>query len=334
MRVYLVTGATGCIGAWTVAELLREGERVVALDVQPGPGRMRLLLEPVELERVESVVGDVVEPAQLEAIVDGYEVTNVIHLAALQVPATHADPRLGSLVNVTGTTNLFELARTRPTLSHLVYASSVAALGDPGPSTLYGVFKRANEGAASVYWQTEGVSSIGLRPHTVYGVGRDQGLTSAPTHAMLAAATGAPYRIPFGGALQLQYARDVAASFIAASRLEYEGASVHNLGGTETTIGEVVDTIAEVVPESAGAIAHDGMPLPFPSGLDSSSFSELVGQLPETPLVDGVRETVRRFRELSLREGHLGDAVEGAQAPDPLLDRRVGHEERGDAPSR
>jgi nucleoside-diphosphate-sugar epimerase len=302
MRVFLVTGATGCIGAWTVAELLREGERVVALDVQPGPGRLRLLLDPDELSRVESVVGDVTDPAQLEAVVDGYDVTNVIHLAALQVPACRANPRLGSQVNVTGTTNVFELARSRPTLSHVVYASSVAALGDPGPSTLYGVFKRANELAAAVYRDTDGVSSIGLRPHTVYGVGRDQGLTSAPTHAMSAAASGAPYRIPFGGALQLQYARDVAAAFIGASRLEYEGASVHNLGGTETTIREIVEAIAEAVPESAGAIACDETPLPFPSGLDSSSFAELVGETPETSLVDGVRETVRRFRELSLRE--------------------------------
>jgi hypothetical protein len=48
-------------------------------------------------------------------------------------------------------------------------------------------------------------------------------------------------------------------------------------------------------------ITHDQEPLPFPSGLDSSSFAGLVGELPEAPLVDGVRETVRRFRELALR---------------------------------
>jgi nucleoside-diphosphate-sugar epimerase len=312
MRVYLVTGAAGCIGAWTVAELVRAGERVVAFDLQPGPGRLRLLLDAGELEAVEPVVGDLTRLEELEAVVDGHGVTNVIHLAALQVPACRADPPLGSRVNVTGTINVFELAKRRPTLSHLVYASSVAALGEPVPSTVYGVFKRANEGAASVFWETEGVASIGLRPHTVYGVGRDQGLTSAPTHALLAAATGAPYRIPFGGPLQLQYARDVAGAFIAASRLEYAGASVHNLGGVETTIAEVVATIAEVVPDSTGAITYDETPLPFPSGLDSSSFAELAGPTPETSLRDGVRETVQRFRELSLRDEADGrHAVQG-----------------------
>ena len=48
------------------------------------------------------------------------------------------------------------------------------------PSTLYGVYKRANEGTATVFAAERGVPSVGLRPHTVYGVARDQGLTSAP----------------------------------------------------------------------------------------------------------------------------------------------------------
>src|SRR5258708_5652620 len=81
----------------------------------------------------------------------------------------------------------------RPTVS----ASSIAALrGDAAcPSTLYGVFKLANEGTAAGYFADFGVASIGLRPHTIYGPGRDQGLTSAPTAAMVAAARGEDYEI-------------------------------------------------------------------------------------------------------------------------------------------
>ncbi len=125
-----------------------------------------------------------------------------------------ADPLLGSRVNVVGTVNVFEATKQRE-LGPVVYASSIAALAPDGsdtapPSTLYGVFKRANEQGAGVYFAENGVSSVGLRPHTVYGIGRDQGVTSAPTTAMLAAVAGVPYRIPYGGACQLQLARDVA----------------------------------------------------------------------------------------------------------------------------
>ena len=51
------------------------------------------------------------------------------------------------------------------------------------PTTHYGVFKRANEGNARVYYLDHGLNSVGLRPLTVYGVNRDTGLTSDPTKA-------------------------------------------------------------------------------------------------------------------------------------------------------
>ena len=37
------------------------------------------------------------------------------------------------------------------------------------PHNHYGVYKRANEGNARVYWLDDGVPSIGLRPMTVFG---------------------------------------------------------------------------------------------------------------------------------------------------------------------
>ena len=88
-----------------------------------------------------------------------------------------------------GTVNVFEAAKRRE-LAPIIYASSIAALDRDGgvvgpPSTLYGAFKRANEHTARVYFEENGIASVGLRPHTVYGIGRDQGVTSAPTTAML-----------------------------------------------------------------------------------------------------------------------------------------------------
>ncbi len=99
------------------------------------------------------------------------------------------------------------------------------------PGTIYGVYKRANEGSASIYHAERGVASIGLRPHTVYGVGRDQGLTSAPTRAMLAAAAGVPVPDPVRRRSQFQYAPDVARAFVQAALSGYDGATVHNLAG-------------------------------------------------------------------------------------------------------
>ncbi|HTO25635.1 MAG TPA: NAD(P)-dependent oxidoreductase [Gaiellaceae bacterium] len=298
MPRFLVTGAFGCIGAWVVHELVRGGRDVVSFDLAAEPRRLRLLLGD-EADAVPHVAGDITDLAALDAVVERHGVTNVIHLAALQIPLVRADPPLGARVNVVGTTNVFEVAARRG-LAPVVYASSIAALdgaaGTAGtPSTLYGVFKRANEGTAQVYLAESGIPSVGLRPHTVYGVGRDQGLTSAPTTAMLAAAAGVPYRIPFGGACQMQLARDVARAFVAASDAGATGAAVHNLPGPVVRIADVVAAI------DADGIAFDETPLPFPAESDATSFGALVPGFEPTPLADGVRETVDAFRALLAR---------------------------------
>jgi UDP-glucuronate 4-epimerase len=310
---FLVTGAHGCIGAWVVHELVGDGRAVTTFDVSTDPRRLRLLLDDAALATVPHVTGDISDLAALERALDEHGITNVIHLAALQVPFCRADPPLGARVNVLGTVNVLEAVRRRAARpAPVVYASSVGAFDAPEehaapsmsghPATLYGVFKRANESTAFVYRAENGVSSIGLRPHTVYGPGRDQGLTSAPTTAMLAAAAGVPYRIPFGGAAQLQYARDVARAFIAASVSGHEGASVHNLPGRSVTIAEVVEAIAFAAPESAGSIGFEDVALPFPEEVDSGSFDEIAPRFACTPLAAGVRATVDRFRML-LAEG-------------------------------
>jgi nucleoside-diphosphate-sugar epimerase len=196
-------------------------------------------------------------------------------------------------------------------MAPVVYASSIAAYdaldeADPGappdmsgaPSTLYGVFKRANEGTAAVYWSEQRLPSVGLRPHTVYGPGRDQGLTSAPTFAMLAAAAGEPYRLPFGGRYQLQYAPDVAAAFVAASRSGASGAQVHNLAGRAVHTTELIAAIEAAAPAAAGTITFEERVLPFPDAVDPASLRAAIGELPETPLHDGVGDTIARFRRL------------------------------------
>jgi UDP-glucuronate 4-epimerase len=224
--------------------------------------------------------------------------------AALQVPFVRADPTLGAAVNVTGTANVLEAVRRRAgRIGHVVYASSVAVYGPAGtlagddvPGTLYGVYKRANEGTARRYLEDYGVSSIGLRPHTVFGPGRDQGVTSAPTIAMVAAAARRPYEIPFGGRIQLQHTADAGEAFARAALLGYEGASVHDLDGAVMEVGEVAALIREAAPGARIGVG-DGR-LPLVESVDGSSFVELLGGSVMGPVQERVTESVRRFEAL------------------------------------
>ena len=198
----LVTGALGCLGAWTLKALVDLGEEPVGFDVGSDDARLQIALSDDERARVTLVEGDVTDANAVGTTLDEHGITNVVHLAALQVPFVREDPERGARVNVHGTVVVLEAAKARLNrIRGIAYASSTAVYnatdrspapesGGTAPSTLYGVFKLANEGTARVYWQDEDVASIGIRPYIVYGPGRDQGLTSGPSLAMAAAARG------------------------------------------------------------------------------------------------------------------------------------------------
>ncbi len=306
---YLVTGAMGCIGAWVLAHLVHQGKRAVSFDLSSDRHRLDLLLDVKEQQQVTFVNGDLTQAAQLLEVCQGQRITHIIHLAALQVPFCKANPTLGAQVNVVGTVNVFEAAR-QAGLRHLAYASSVAVYGPPPPAasnqvlssaplqpaTLYGVTKLANEGMARVYWQDYQLSSIALRPYTVYGVGRDQGFTSGPTQAMLAAAAGQASHIPFFGPCQYHFASDVALQFIAAAETPLEGAFVFDMGGEPVNSAQL---IAEIQSARPGAqITCADSPLPFPAGLAGSAWREAFPQFSPTPLSEGIRQTITQFRTL------------------------------------
>jgi len=303
----LVTGALGCLGAWTIKALLGLGEEPVGYDLGGDDARLRLVLDGEERERVTLVEGDVTDGEALGRALDEHEITRVVHLAALQVPFCRADPARGAHVNVFGTVVAFEAVKARRhRIPGLAYASSTAVynVSDPSPapesggaepSTLYGVYKLANEGTARVFWHDQDVPSIGIRPYVVYGPGRDQGLTSGPSLAMEAAARGEGYEIAYGGTAQYDYAPDVGRAFALAARAASGGAHVANFPGEPSTMEEVVAAIEAAAPDVAGRITWDEGQLPFPESLQGTLLERLIGPVPRTPLADGVRRTVEHF---------------------------------------
>jgi nucleoside-diphosphate-sugar epimerase len=188
-RRFLVTGAQGCIGAWVVKDLVELGETVTVLDIDTVSRRLRQIAPESVIARAGFVRGDVSDPQTVCDLVGDRGITHIVHLAALQIPACQADPIKGAHVNVMGTLAVFEAARVHAAkVQRIVYSSSAAVFGREdmythaimddaplSPVSHYGVYKQANEGNARVYWRNHHVSSIGLRPLTVYGPGRDQG---------------------------------------------------------------------------------------------------------------------------------------------------------------
>lgn len=322
---FLVTGAMGCLGGWVVRLLLDEGTPVVGLDLSTNRARLRLIAGDRRLDRATFISGDIAEPRVVDEAIRSQGITHVVHCAALQVPFVRANPPLGARVNVLGTVNVFEaVAAGSEQVRGFVYASSAAVYGGPDrypngevtdvsphvpEGSLYAVFKEANELMARVYARDSGVVSVGLRPFVVYGPGRDRGMTSTPTAAMLAAVAGVPYRVSFRGPIYFNFAPDAAATFIAAARSRPSSPAVVNVPGTTATVEDVIELIEEALPQARGLLSVADERLPVPARVDTSGAHALLGPLGVTPIGEGVAHTIQVFQS-ALERGLM-------EPPDP-----------------
>jgi len=319
MRV-LVTGAHGCIGAWTVKALLDRGLDVLAYDRDAQPRRLALIAPAEYVQRLGIRTGDIEDQARVKTLVRDEGITHIVHLAAQLMPYCQANPVAGAMANVIGALNVFEAARDAGRPVRVVYASSSAVWGPEEayasgkltednplkPMTHYGVFKQANEGNARVFYQNDGISSVGLRPWTVYGVGRDAGLTADPTLAMKAVALGRPFQIRLTGHMDLQYVEDVADTFVRCLLAPLEGAYVFNLEGATLTMEELVNLLDRLRPGAGKLITASGPKVPVAHRMDGSHLRTQVPGVTNTPLEQGIHRTLGLFAHLA-SEGRLED---------------------------
>jgi len=332
MRV-LITGGYGFIGAWIIRNLLARGDQVWVYDLREDARRLRLILPESEVAKVTFVQGDVTDLKALSAAINTHQISHLIHLAGLQVPTCRADPMLGAKVNVLGTLAVFEAVKAAgEQVKRLVYASSAAVFGGPDkypagaqgddapliPSTHYGVFKCCNEGNARIYFQDFGLSSVGLRPWTVYGVGRDLGMTSEPTKAIKAALLGRSYHINFGGWSDFQYVDDVAKTFLYALERPYTGAKSYNLRGAVVTLKDFHTALCAVLPEAAKLVTFGTTQIAIAYDLSDDGLQRDLGPMPKTSLVEGIRETVAIFQKLQ-GDGRLDTADLEAPKAAPVV---------------
>lgn len=318
----LLTGGYGCIGSWIARNLLDRGDHVCMYDLKQDLRRLRLVVPEERLPAIQFVQGDVTDLAGLRRALEQNGITHLVHLAGLQVPVCRADPLLGAKVNVVGTLVVFEAMRAlREQVQRLVYASSAAVFGAPddyspgqladdvplSPATHYGVFKCCNEGNARIYFRDHGLSSVGLRPWTVYGVGRDFGMTSEPTKAIKSLALKRPYHITYGGWQDMQYVDDVARVFIRCLEAPYSGAKSYNLRGDVVDLPAFHRALCQVEPIAKDSITFGERQISIAYNLDDAVLQRDLGPMPKTPLLEGIRLTLEQFRQLD-RQGKLDTA--------------------------
>lgn len=309
-----MTGAQGFIGSWVIKSLVTDRRDIIALDVDDRPVRLSLLLDREQMSHIRFVCGDVTNLDLVKKLIKEQNVSHVIHLAGLQTPDCKANPILGATVNVVGSLTIFEAVKAcRDQVRCIVYASSGSVLasdaqyshpiGDQAqriPGTLYGVFKSTNEECARIYWQEEGIRSVGLRPPVVYGIGRDRGFTAGTTLAIKAAVLGQTYQIGFGGEANVEYAEDVARCFVACALESPEGALSYNMLGEILTVNKMIRVIEEIMPHAKGKITCIEQENKMANHVSDGGLQTLIGPFQPVSYREGVKRTKDLFEKLRM----------------------------------
>lgn len=284
----LITGGGGFLGRALTARLLDAGETVVTLDLSPATGG-----DP----RATHLGADIREGAALLQLARAHEIRAIVHLAALVIPDCRSNPRLGAEVNVIGHLNMLELARSLG-IHRFLYTSSIAARPRPpfdAPVNLYGVWKRACEDAAKVWFLDHGLPSVGLRPNVVYGPGRESGETAAITLAIKAAAKGQPYAMPFTSRMCFQHVDEVTDIMERCLRVIPAEPVVSDLTTDIAGTDDVIAAIRACAPDAR--ITPSNTARPSPPELDNRPLIDLIGDWRKITLAEGVRKTFEHYRK-------------------------------------
>lgn len=305
----LVTGGCGFLGTYAVRVLLRHEALVVTYDLAPRQNVISRVLNPEELERVRIVAGDINDVTHLFGVITDNRIDTIVHLAALLVDESAANPTRAIQVNCLGLNHVFEAARIFQ-LRRVVWASSAGVLGGAEmydcewipdqvplyPRSVYGACKALNEHMACHYFENMGVDNIGLRFPIVYGPGRLRGVGAFGSMMIESAALGQSYTVPYAGDTMLNWLHvdDASQSIFLASTVKGTETRVFNVSGDVRSVKDAIRCVQHIVPK-AKLYLGEGY-IGFAQKYDHEGIERQLGYRPRLRIEEGFRESLDYFR--------------------------------------
>lgn len=318
MKTYLITGGAGFIGSSLSEELIKEGNKVVAIDnfcdFYNPTIKENNVKELIKNSNFKLYRNDIRDKEAVKRIFEENDIDIVMHLAAMAgVRPSIENPVLYQEVNCMGTQNILEEMKAH-NVKNLVMASSSSVYGNckevPFKENMivdfaispYAATKKANEVMTHVYHKLFDMNVIMLRFFTVYGPKQRPDLAiNKFTRLMLE-----DKEIPMFGdgttSRDYTYIDDIVDGIIRSCNYVENNNDVYeilNLGNSSpVSLKEMINTIGQAI-----GVEPKIKQLPMQPGdvdrtfADISKAKKLIGYNPKTSFKEGIERFIKWYKE-------------------------------------
>ena len=263
----LITGGMGVIGSMVSSRFVQEGHRPVIMARHLD----RNLIRPIE-SQIDIELGDVLDLPRILSIIQSYNITHIIHTAALIGALSNKNPPQSVHINVIGTLNILEAARLMK-VQRVVYTSAKGVYGHidgeyghptykplqedhpKRPMRIYESAKLMGEHMGQFYQHTYGLEFVALRFSTTYGPGKTirHGGMALISQIVEGAYSEKTVKIEKGGDQKddIIYNKDVAYGIYLACTARELNYPTYNIGtGVGHTLKDVAEEVKRVMPKA------------------------------------------------------------------------------------
>ena len=318
MKTYLVTGGAGFIGSTLCEELLKENNKVIAIDNFCEFYDVKLKEKNAnELQKYDNFKlyrSDIRDRSAISGIFEENNIDIVVHLAAMAgVRPSIENPCLYQEVNCLGTQNVLEEMK-KHNVKKLVAASSSSVYGNckevPFREDMivdfaispYAATKKANEVMAHVYHKLFDFNVIMLRFFTVYGPKQRPDLAINKFTRLMIEDKEIPMLGDGSTSRDYTYIDDIVDGVIKSCDYVLKKQNVYeiiNLGNSSPiSLKDMINVIAKTL----GATPKIKQ-LPMQQGdvertyADINKAKELIGYNPKTTFEEGIEKFVKWYKK-------------------------------------
>lgn len=317
----LITGGMGVIGSMVSARFVQEGYRPVIMARHLDRNLIRSFEDKIDIE-----LADVLDLPRILSIIQKYNITHIVHTAALVGAVSNLNPPQSVQVNVIGTLNILESARLMK-VQRVVYTSAKGVYGHiegeyahptfkplpedypKRPKRIYESAKLMGEHMGAFYKSTYGLEFVALRFGMTLGPGKTvrHGKMSILNQIIEKPYVGEAVKIEQGGDQKedFLYIKDAAAGIYlacVAPKLRYD---VYNIGmGKGHTLKDIGNEVKRIIPSAEIQIGPGlhflGGPTHYYSVYDITRAREDLGYTPQFSIGAAVEDYINTMKMLGL----------------------------------